>query len=116
MLPSCSLKRPVTAKWLGWRVVSLLAEHRLSVAGLAALISVCTALDVTVPFLTRSVIDNVLASLHTFRPDAMRVLFMAGAAILGATAVNRLLRSLYNYKLVHTASQCEDEVKNGAFA
>jgi ABC-type multidrug transport system fused ATPase/permease subunit len=46
----------------------------------------------------------------------MRALFMAGAAILGATAVNRLLRSLYNYKLVNTAAECEDEIKNAAFA
>ena len=86
-----------------------------SVAGLAALIVVCTALDVTVPYLTRGVIDNVLRSLHSVKADALSSLLLAGVAIFAATAVNRMLRSLYNYKLVRTAAQCEDEIKNAAF-
>jgi ABC-type multidrug transport system fused ATPase/permease subunit len=86
------------------------------VAGLVGLILVCTALDVTVPFLTRGVIDNVLRSLHSLQSQAIRNLLIAGGAIFAATAVNRLLRSLYNYKLVHIAAQCEDEIKNAAFA
>ncbi len=106
---------PVSTTWPGWRVVALFRAHRRSVAGLVALILACTALDVTVPYLTRSVINNVLSALHAFKAEAMRNLFVAGAAILAATAVNRLLRSVYNYKLVRTAAECEDEIKNAAF-
>ena len=101
---------------IAWRVISLFSAHRWSVAGLLGLILVCTTLDVAVPYLTRGVIDNVLRSLHGAQPDAIRSLVMAGAAIFAATAVNRVLRSFYNFRLVHTASQCEDEVKNAAFA
>jgi ABC-type multidrug transport system fused ATPase/permease subunit len=86
-----------------------------SVAALTALIIICTALDVTVPYLTRSVIDDVLRSLHAARVEALRSLVTAGVAIFLATAVNRMLRSLYNYKLVRTAARCEDEIKNAAF-
>ena len=102
-------------RWLGWRVVSLLSKHGRSVGVLAALILVCTALDVAVPYLTRGVIDNILKSLHAVRSDAIRSLFVAGAAILAATALNRLLRSFYNYQFVRTAAECEDEIKNAAF-
>jgi ABC-type multidrug transport system fused ATPase/permease subunit len=102
-------------RWLGWRVFRLFGQHRRGVLALLILILACTALDVTVPYLTRNVIDSVLRSLHSAGNDAMRNLFFAGAAIFVATAVNRILRSLYNYKLVRTAAQCEDEIKNAAF-
>jgi ABC-type multidrug transport system fused ATPase/permease subunit len=61
------------------------------------------------------VIDNVLKSLTSANSGALRSLFAAGGAILAATLVNRLLRSFYNYKLVRTAAECEDEIKNAAF-
>lgn len=112
---SSSSTCPERVRWLGWRVVSLLHAHRRSVAGLTVLILICTALDVTVPYLTRSVIDNVLRSLHTVEVEALRSLVVAGVAIFAATAINRLLRSLYNYKLVRLAAQCEDEIKNASF-
>jgi ABC-type multidrug transport system fused ATPase/permease subunit len=115
MAPSCSRTRPDRVRWLGWRVISLFKAHKRSLAGLTALIFTCTALDVAVPYLTRSVIDSVLRSLHALQADALRSLFLAGISIFAATAVNRLLRSLYNYKLVRTAAQCEDEIKNAAF-
>jgi ABC-type multidrug transport system fused ATPase/permease subunit len=110
-----SASRPQYVRWLGWRVVSLFSKHARSVAALAALILVCTALDVVVPYLTRSVIDNILNSLHSAKDAALRSLFLAGSAILIATLVNRVLRSFYNYKLVRTAAECEDEIKNAAF-
>ncbi len=116
MSQSSSSTCPERVRWLGWRVVSLFSRHRRSVLCLLGLILVCTALDVTVPYLTRAVIDNVLRSLHSLQADAIKTLFIAGAAIFAATAVNRLLRSLYNYKLVGAATQCEDEIKNFAFA
>ncbi len=115
MSKSCWIHTPETAPWLGWRVVSLLSSHRRSAVGLLGLILVCTSLDVAVPYLTRGVIDGVLQSLHAASSQAVRTLFIAGAAIFAATALNRFLRSIYNYRLVRTAAQCEDEVKNLAF-
>ncbi len=115
MYDSCSRRCPEPVRWLGWRVVSLFGRHRRSILALLGLILACTALDVTVPYLSRNVIDNVLRSLHSAKPDALRELLLAGGAIFAATAINRMLRSLYNYKLVRTAAECEDEVKNTAF-
>ena len=45
----------------------------------------------------------------------MRTLIISAIGIFAATATTRILRSFYNYRLYHAASQCEDEVKNAAF-
>lgn len=111
-----SIQSTTSTRWLGWRVVSLLSEHRQSVICLLGLILVCTGLDVAVPYMTRGVIDNVLQSLRGSNAATLRNLIIAGAAIFAATAANRVLRSLYNYRLVHAASHCEDQVKNAAFS
>ena len=103
-------------KWLGWKVISLLKRHRRKAAGLAALITTASCLDIAVPFLTKGLIDKILHALATKSGAPMSALFTAGAAIFCATAATRLLRSFYNYQLVLTASQAEDEAKNGAFA
>jgi ABC-type multidrug transport system fused ATPase/permease subunit len=101
--------------WLGWRIISLLGKHRGTVIGLAFLIVVASLLDLAVPFLTRGLIDKILRSLQSKPSDSLHTLFVAGLGILGATASTRLLRSFYNYRLVHAASHVEDEVKTAAF-
>jgi ABC-type multidrug transport system fused ATPase/permease subunit len=103
-------------KWLGWKIISLLGRHRRTVAGLFVLILIAAGLDITVPFLTREVIDNVVRSLRSAQSGSLRTLLLAAVAIFAATAVTRLLRSFYNYRLFRTAAQCEDEIKNAAFA
>lgn len=105
-----------TQKWLGWKIISLIGRHRRVVAALLVLIVVAAGLDVAVPFLTREVIDDVVNSLRHSRPGSVRTLLIAALAIFAATAFTRLLRSFYNYRLFLTASQCEDEIKNAAFA
>ena len=101
--------------WLGWKVLSLLSRRRLVVAGLAILVCVTAALDIAVPFVTRGVIDTVIKSLQSSANQALRSLGIAAVAIFAATALTRVLRSLYNYKLFCLVSKAEDEVKNNAF-
>lgn len=107
---------PGAQKWLGWKIISLLGRHRRVVAGLFVLILIAAGLDITVPFLTREVIDDVVRSLRSATPGSLRTLLLAAIAILAATAITRLLRSFYNYRLFQTAARCEDEIKNAAFA
>jgi ABC-type multidrug transport system fused ATPase/permease subunit len=103
-------------KWLGWKIISLLGRHRRTVAGLFAFILIAAGLDITVPFLTREVINDVIRSLRSAQGGgSLRTLLLAAVAIFVATAVTRLLRSFYNYRLFRTAAQCEDEIKNAAF-
>jgi ATP-binding cassette, subfamily B, bacterial MsbA len=103
-------------RWLGWKVISLMARHGRTLAGLLVLILIAAGLDIAVPFLTREVIDNVVQALRSAAGGSVRTLILAALAIFAATAVTRLLRSFYNYRLFRTAAQCEDEVKNAAFA
>ena len=103
-------------KWLGWKVIPLLTKHRGTVILLTLLILIASGLDIAVPFLTRSVIDNIIRSLQHSQVGSVRVLISAACAIFGATAITRLLRSFYNYKLFCTVSQSEDELKNATFA
>ncbi|MBV8071608.1 MAG: ABC transporter ATP-binding protein [Acidobacteriaceae bacterium] len=117
MSQAVSAHAPVVGSgWLGWKVISLLGKHRRTVAGLLALILVASGLDISVPFLTQRLIDQILHSFGTDRSGAVHILITAAVAIFLATASTRLLRSFYNYRLVLAASQAEDEVKNAAFA
>ena len=117
MSQAVSAHAPVVGSgWLGWKVISLLGKHRRTVAGLLALILVASGLDISVPFLTQRLIDQILHSFGTDRSSAVHILITAAVAIFLATASTRLLRSFYNYRLVLAASQAEDEVKNAAFA
>ncbi len=103
-------------RWLGWKVISLLKKHCGTMAGLIALIVVASSLDIAVPFLTKGLIDHILHALGQNAGASMGTLLAAGAAIFGATAGTRVLRSFYNYRLVLAASQAEDEVKTAAFS
>ncbi len=116
MLQAGLAKRPGVREWLGWRVIALVARRRRTVALLGTLVLIAAALDIAVPFLTQSVIDNILHSLAGRQGSSTRTLLAAAAAIFIATAATRILRSIYNYRLVLTVSEAEDEVKNAAFA
>ncbi|MBV9498916.1 MAG: ABC transporter ATP-binding protein [Acidobacteriaceae bacterium] len=93
-----------------------MAKRRRTVAFLAALVFMAAGLDIAVPFLTQSVIDNILHSVAGRQSGSAQTLVIAAVAIFIATAATRILRSIYNYRLVLTVSQAEDEVKNAAFA
>lgn len=96
--------------------MSLLGRYRKKLAALCLLILVAAGLDLAIPFVTRSLIDQIIRGLQAKQQASIRALILAGVAIFAATTITRLLRSFYNYRLFHTASQCEDEVKNAAFA
>jgi ABC-type multidrug transport system fused ATPase/permease subunit len=104
-----------SSRWLGWKVISLLGKYRLRLAGLALLILVATGLDLTVPFLTRGLIDRIVHMLGDHGQSSLQILVVAGISIFAATAATRILRSVYNYQLLKAASQSEDEVKCAAF-
>ncbi|MFL6448901.1 MAG: ABC transporter ATP-binding protein [Bryobacteraceae bacterium] len=107
---------PEAGKWLGWRVLSLFAPHRTAVVGLALLVMLTAGLDIAVPFITRGVIDGVVRALQSTQTGSFRSLLLAGGAIFALTAITRILRSLYNYRLFRLVSHAEDEVKNAAFS
>ncbi len=92
-----------------------MGRYRWTLAGLALLITLASGLDIAVPFLTRHLIDQILQSLQTHAQGAIGTLITAALGIFVATGATRVLRSFYNYRLLHAASQCEDEVKNAAF-
>jgi ABC-type multidrug transport system fused ATPase/permease subunit len=95
--------------------MSLMGRYRAQLAGLVLLILVASTLDLAVPFLTRGLIDRIIQDLQKHAAGSVRTLIMAGAGIFVATAVTRVLRSVYNYRLLSAVSQCEDQVKNAAF-
>ncbi|MGI8961606.1 MAG: ABC transporter ATP-binding protein [Bryobacteraceae bacterium] len=100
---------------LAWKIVSLLDRHRWTLVGLSALILVTAGLDIAVPFFTRRLIDEIVSSLSGGQGQATRTLVTSAVGIFSVTAATRILRSFYNYRLYHAASQCEDDIKNAAF-
>jgi ABC-type multidrug transport system fused ATPase/permease subunit len=104
-----------SSRWLGWKVISLLRRYRCRLVGLAVLILIATGLELTVPFLTKGLIDRIIHVLQSNAQDPVRILALAAISIFLATASTRVLRSVYNYQLLKAVSQSEDEVKNAAF-
>lgn len=104
------------ARWIGWKVTSLLSRHRKKLAGLCLLILIAAGLDLAIPFITRGLIDHIIHALSGKQRGSLQALLTAGITIFAATTATRLLRSFYNYHLFCTAGRCEDEVKNAAFA
>ncbi len=102
-------------RWLGWKVLGLLGRYRRTLAFLALLILVASILDLAVPFLTQRLIDRIVHAVQTHEGAYGQVLLTAAVGIFFATAINRILRSFYNYRLLQAVSQAEDEVKNSAF-
>jgi ATP-binding cassette, subfamily B, bacterial MsbA len=111
-VPVCS----AGTRWTGWKVMFLLARHRRKLAGLSVLILVAAGLDLAIPFVTRGLIDQIIRALRGNEQGSLRALITAGLTIFAATISTRVLRSFYNYHLFRTVTQCEDEVKNAAFA
>lgn len=107
---------PDTQRWLGWKIISLLKGYKRTIIGLVLLITVAAGLDLAVPFLTRYLIDHIIGSLQLGAGGSFRTLILAAVGIFGTTAATRSLRSFYNYRLFRTAAECEDRVKNAAFA
>jgi len=101
---------------LAIRVVTLLRNDLWLAGGLASLVVITAALDITVPFLSRYLIDRVIHSLQGPPSRDFRWLGLAGAGIFAATSLTRIIRSFYNYQLFRTAARVEDEVKSAAFA
>ncbi len=116
MVSAATTSPASTQRRLGWKVIRLLRKHRRMAVGLGLLILLASALDIAVPFLTKGLIDKIMHSFGAKSSDSVRTLGTAAVAIFAATAATRLLRSFYNYRLVLSASQAEDEVKNAAFA
>ena len=98
------------------RIVLSLTDHGRVLAGLFSLVILAAALDIAVPFLSQHLIDRVIRTLRTPQPEGYTWLIAAAGAIFLATALTRLIRSLYNYRLFRTAAAVEDEVKSAAFA
>jgi subfamily B ATP-binding cassette protein MsbA len=102
---------------LARRVLTLLRNHVWMVVSLAGLVAITAALDITVPFLSQRLIDRVIRSLQLPHAEGVyRWVFVAGGAIFTATALTRILRSFYNYRLFRTVTAIEDKVKSAAFA
>ena len=114
MLTSSSSSKSCS-RWLWWKVISLLGKYRLRLAGLAILIVVATLLDLTVPFLTKGLIDRIVRVLQGPPQGSAAILALAATGMFFATAATRILRSIYNFQLLKVVAQTEDAAKNAAF-
>jgi ABC-type multidrug transport system fused ATPase/permease subunit len=97
------------------RVLRLLGQRKATTACLLALILITSTLDIAVPFLTQRLIDSIVRSVKGAAHFTLPALFASLAAIFISVAVNRVLRSFYNYRLFQTATSLEDQIKSSAF-
>ncbi len=97
------------------RILTLFVRRGGVAVTLFALVTVASALDIAIPFITRRLVDSLVKFFQHSAGNPIPVLLGSGAAILAATGMGRAMRSLYNYHLFRAATSVEDQIRQAAF-
>lgn len=98
------------------RLLSLLKDRKLSVVFLLVLIIIAQGLNITVPFISKILIDSLTNYLRIGGEMPWMILVYSALSILFATVISSIAQSSYNYHLFKLVTKTEDKVRNLAFA
>ncbi len=97
------------------RLLSSLTIHKKKVAALVILIAISQAANITVPFITKGLIDALTRYFTNKSALPWTALLYSAAGILVATVIGNIFQSSYNYELFKFCTRIEDRLKNAAF-
>lgn len=97
------------------RILEELLADKTTLTILLLSIVVVAAADITVPFVTKKLIDQLVGVLGSSAHVSLNFLGVAAALILGATVVSRIFHSFYNYKLFVMVTRLEDRLRFQAY-
>lgn len=104
-------EKPSTLK----RILLLLKDRKKAVAFLLILITLSQAASITVPFISKVLIDSLTKFIKNGGALPWHVLIFSSLGILVVTLISNILQSNYNYNLFQMVTKLEDQVKNQAF-
>src|SRR3989344_3983054 len=97
------------------RILALLKTKKKEAAILLGLVIAAAAFDISVPFISQRLIDTLIDFFRTGGQAPVVMLLLAAAGILFATVLNRIMKSVYDYRLFLTVTKLEDAVRFKAF-
>jgi ABC-type multidrug transport system fused ATPase/permease subunit len=103
--------KPYTLK----RIAFFLKDRKKTVLLLLALVILSQAASITVPFISKIIIDTLTRFIKNGGTLPWAVLIYSAVGILAVTLVSNTLHSKYNYHLFKIATETEDKIKNLAF-
>ncbi len=97
------------------RILLLLRDRKKAVAFLLVLITLSQIASITVPFISKVLIDSLTKFIKNGGALPWHTLIYSSLGILVVTLISNILQSNYNYNLFQTVTKLEDQVKNKAF-
>ncbi len=97
------------------RVIALVKDRKKTVVFLFGLVIVSQASNISVPFISRFLIDTLTDFLKNGGVLPWDIIIYSALGILAATLVTSVIQSSYNYHLFKLATDIEDNVRNKAF-
>ncbi len=104
-------KKPST---LG-RIALYLKDQKKKVIFLVILITISQAASITVPFISKNLIDALTQFIKVGGALPWRTLSYCALGILAATLISSILQSIYNYYLFQMTTKIEDKLRSLAF-
>ncbi|MES2023264.1 MAG: ABC transporter ATP-binding protein [Patescibacteria group bacterium] len=97
------------------RMALFFTDRKRTVAFLAVLIVFSQAASISVPFISKILIDSLTAFIKKGGEMPIHTLIYCALGILVATLISSILESFYNYNLFEMVTKVEDKVRNLAF-
>ena len=94
------------------RIFSLLKNRKREVAFLLLLVTLSQIAIVSIPFISKELIDALTEFIKNGGAIPWHVLLYAAVGMLGVTVVGNALQAVYSYNLFKLTTSVEDEVKN----
>ncbi|MEK7193493.1 MAG: ABC transporter ATP-binding protein [Patescibacteria group bacterium] len=97
------------------RVLSLLKDHKKKVFILVCFVIFASFFDITVPFISQKLIDNLISFFENGGASPVGILIFSAIGILIATVLSRIIESIYAYHVFKTVTKIEDKIRNETF-
>jgi ABC-type multidrug transport system fused ATPase/permease subunit len=105
------VKKPSTLR----RILSFLKDRKKTVVFLFILIILSQIASISVPFISKILIDALTKFIKTGGDLPLFVLVYSSLGILIVTLISNALQAKYNYNLFEMVTNIEDQIKNKAF-
>lgn len=97
------------------RIFKLLGSQRRILILLVFLVLLATGFDIGVAFVSQKLIDALVGYFTSGGAAPVNLLILTSLAILAATVIARIAKSIYDYKLFTTITRFEDQIRHWAF-
>lgn len=97
------------------RITRLLSHRKSTVALLFLLIIIASGFDIVVPFISKELIDRLIAFFNGAGAAPIRFLMFSAGGILAATVLSKAIKATYDYHLFKMVTGLEDMLRHKVF-